>query len=383
MARLERPNSGAVTVREPRAVVEDDEPKPQHDPGLLPDEDEESAELALSTALTELGEEDQKIANCMVWRIPVNPKDADEYLFKCNVLEFTRREGIDDIARRYGPGDYRIRVYKLNKIYTQKRIKIGAALVPENRPGLEAVNLRAEMSAIAAALEKNMATLVEKIAGAQRAAPSLSDHLKDMLAMKELIGGGASASAPKSMTAQMKETLELAQLMKSTFGGGEGEGPTMGGALMKIGERFLPEILDAMKKAQGNAAGAPALVDNAAQGGEDEMRALKDLQLKMALDFLIDSAVRGLPAETYADVATDKVPADELVRLLDRPDWLTELTRIDERAQLHGPWFTKLRHEIFIALREAGITLKSDAKPATLDAPAVDGAASNVSDQPR
>ena len=102
----------------------------------------------------------------------------------------------------------------------------------------------------------------------------------------------------------------------------------------------------------------------------------------MALDFLIDSAARGLPAETYADVAVDKVPAAELNRLLNRSDWLNELNKLDTRVMEHQNWFVKLRAAILETLREAG-ALTDAAHPTTLEAGHNAPTSSDVSKQPR
>jgi hypothetical protein len=197
----------------------------------------------------------------------------------------------------------------------------------------------------------------------------LIDQLKELAALKDLFGGGG---ATKGLGAQMKETLELVALMKTTFGsGGEGESGFTG-ALGRVAEKYLPQIIDGVNK--GNAAdGAPRIPPVAApersitEGERTDMGALRDMQLKMALDFLVNSAARGLPAETYADVAVDQVPPADLAALLDRPDWLTALSRIDERAQQHTAWFTKLRDEILSVLRENGVPLTTPAPVSTLE----------------
>jgi hypothetical protein len=200
--------------------------------------------------------------------------------------------------------------------------------------------------------------------------PTLSDQIKDLAALRELSGG--AGPAPKDAKAQIKETLELMALMKATFGGEAGGDSGFTGALGRVAEKYLPQIIDGVNK--GNAAdgasraapmGAPER--GITEGEVADMGALRNVQLKMALNFLIDSAARGLPAETYADVAVDQVPAAELVALLDRPDWLTQLSILDPRAQSHAPWFTHLRMEILGVLRENGVALRTPPEVATLD----------------
>jgi len=358
---LEKPGGGALVT------VDSDEAEARHDPGTLPDE-KEPAEVALNEVLAQLGEDKGGAAKCMVWRIPKDPGDDEEFLYEVNAVDFAKRGGVSDLAKRYGAGIYRIRVYSGGRIYTHKRVKVGAPLVLENSAGADVAVLRAEMVAV----KDSLAAALEKLTATQRPQPTLSEQIKDLAALRELSGGAAAPQ--KGLAAQMKETLELVTLMKGAFGGGEGGGESgFSGALGRVAEKYLPQILETVGKA---APGAPALPnpvpaavgDRAITEGDADMGALRDMQLKMAMSFLIDSAARGHPAETYADVAVDKVDAADLVSMLDRPDWLTQLSIIDPRAQQHAPWFTKLRAEILGVLRESGVALRTPPEAATLEA---------------
>jgi hypothetical protein len=354
---LEKPGGGALVT------VDNDEAEARNDPGTLKD-DNAPAEVALTEVLAQLGEEKGAQAKCMVWRIPGNPNDDEEFLYEVNAVDFAKRGGVSGLAKRYGAGIYRIRVYSGGHIYTHKRVKVGAPVVQDYQPATEIAQVRGELNTLAA----TMTAAIEK-AVLQRPQTPLIDQLKELAALKDLFGGGG---ATKGLGAQMKETLELVALMKATFGSGSEGESGFTGALGRVAEKYLPQIIDGVNK--GNAAdGAPRIPPVAApersitEGERTDMGALRDMQLKMALDFLVNSAARGLPAETYADVAVDQVPPADLAALLDRPDWLTALSRIDERAQQHAAWFSKLREEILSVLRENGVPLTTPAPVSTLE----------------
>jgi hypothetical protein len=340
-------------------TVTGDEPDKLHDPGNLPDDDA-PAEVALSEVLAQLGEERAGVAKCMVWRIPLDAGADEEYLYEVSATDFARRGGVGDIAKRYGAGIYRIRVYSGGKIYTHKRVKIGAPIIQESNPGADMAALRSDMTSsmatLANAFKDGLTEVVKGFAG-QNKPLSLVEQMRELSALKEMIG--LKNEAPRSPLQQLKDMADLITTMKGIMPVSENNSG-MGGALLRLGERFLPEIVEAVKKAAPGGSdhpGAPIVQDGRAIGESPDggdMGAVRDLQLKMALDFLVDSAVRGLPVETYADVAVDKVPVPDLIRLLNRADWLAELNKIDARVLDHQVWFTKLRDEILTTLREAG-----------------------------
>ena len=357
---LARPVGGAVTLAG-NARVESDDPEARHDPGALEDDGGEQPSEALLEVLAQLGE-DQDQARCIVYRIATSAGADDEYLYEVSAADFARRGGVGDIAKRYGAGTYRIRVYKGGEIYTHKRIKIGAPIVPEMGSVGETAALRSDLTAALAAQSALLKESIEKIVAAQPKPMTLRDQLGDLVALKDFLGGGSAK--PASALSQIKDMAELLKSVKDLVPAGAGEGG-MGGALMRLGERFLPEIVEAVKKAQPGAVDAAGRAITELPEGAD-MGVMRDLQLKMALDFLVDSAARNLPAETYADLAVDKVPVAELNRLLNRVDWFAELNKLDVRVADHQPWFIKLREEILTILKQAG-TLTDAPAVSTLD----------------
>jgi len=357
---LERPASGAL-VPAGAVRVESDDPEARNDPGNLADEPDAPDNMVLEEVLAQLGEE-QGQARCMIWRIPTDVRGDEEFLYELTALDFARRGGVNDLAKRYGAGIYRIRVYRGGKIYTHKRIKIGAPIIQEGVPGADLTALRGEVTTSMAALAqsfKDGIAEVAKIFSAQAKPLTLREQLGDLIALKDFMGG---ASKPASALTQLKDMAELMTTVKSLMPTGGGDSG-MGGALMRLGEKFLPEIVEAVKKAAPAGVRAISEAPDGDPASEDNMGALRDLQLKMALDFLVDSAARGLPAGTYADVAIDKVPALELSRLLNRADWMAELNKIEPRVLDHQAWFIELREEILKSLREAGTLTAAPAAP--------------------
>lgn len=356
---LERPQGGALTV------IDDDDPRAEHDPGALPDDGKQPAEVALSEVLAQLGEDEAGVAKCIVWRVATDARGDDEWLYEVSAADFARRDGVGDICKRYGPGIYRIRVYSGGRIYTHKRIKIGAPIIPDVPPGSDVTALRAEVAASLGAFSANFEKAIEKLAAAQPKPLSLREQLGDMVALKDFIGGGGAR--PASALSQVKEMAELIGALKSLIPATEGGG--MGNAMLRLGEKYLPQIIETVQKlpVPGGAAPVAPVAREIAEAPEgDDMGALRDMQLKWALNFLIDSAARNLPAETYADLAIDKVPVPELNRLLNRADWLSELNKLDIRVMDHQAWFTQLRDEILATLKEHG-ALTAPAPVTTLE----------------
>lgn len=344
------------------------EPDPLNDPGLLEDDpDFERPDEALGEVLASLGEVESRAAKCNIYRILSN--NDEEYLYQATAAEFARANGLENVRAKYGGGDYRIRVYKDGKILTHKRVKIGAPLVPDTpAANSETAQLRSEIGEVKSALTQALQALTNR-------APekSMLDQIREA---KELITllSPAQSSPPVSAISQLKDMKDLLEIAREFSGDAEGKG----GGILKIAEKYLPQVLDTVKemgKLKGGAAGAPddseslalpAAQSQPVQSREDQMNIAQKMQLKMALGFLVSSAEADNEALTYAELSVDKVPAPVLVELLDRADWEAALCSIDARVASHQKWFTELRAEILKILREAGVTLKTPADPATL-----------------
>lgn len=350
-------------------VVRDDAPEHVgHDPAALDDEDKIPPESALAELLTALGEDD-RAAKCMVWRIGEGDAE-DSFLYEVSAKDFMARGGISDMSRRYGPGIYRIRVYRAGKIYTHKRVKIGASLIPEMPAATGGDSNSAALFALIAAMKESNEKILQAIA---KPAPTISDYLKDLNALQMLVPKPPESAREESPLKRIKETVELMNMvsgLRGETGGARGSGES---AWSRLAERFLPNILEKLEKVPPPAkpaiphpravpvVPAPAVVeseaapvildDSTAVMGEDE-EMLKQFRMKMALDFLVSAAGNNLPVSTYADLALDQVPAEELSALLNRDDWANALAVYDARVSSFPEWFRKLREEILAGVAE-------------------------------
>lgn len=350
MAKTERSQGGALAIRQ--ADAGEELPRAHDVEGT--DDDANPPELELHEALAQLGESEQQQSRAMIWRV-VEGEDEDEFITEMTVTDYVKRGGINEIAKRYGGGVYRIRIYRGGKIFTHRRIRVAKPLANEAVPGTEFATLRQEMreqsDKFAAALER-VATLAQP--------KPLKDQLGDVLALKELFSPGAAVAAtrePPSLVKQLKEVAELQGVLKGLFPNSEKTEPGLGAALIRIGEKYLPSFIELAQKT-----GAKIQADNKGQqrivapenASEEDMKAMQELQLKMALGFLVDSAEHNQAAETYADLAIDKVPPEVLIEMLNCADWATKLAKLDPRVQNFLPWFSKLRDEILQTLKEEG-----------------------------
>lgn len=350
-------------------------PDPALDPGALPDDDDlETPDSALAEVLAGLGEVEQQAANCMVYRL-VN--GTEEYLYKCTAAEFASSGGLELIRQKYGGGDFRIRVYKGGKIFTHKRVKIGAPLVPENQPMKEIDALRAE---VRGSIDR-IGQVLERLA-APKQEKSLMEQLRELKELQTIISPPQTPQGTGSIISQLKDVKDLMVLLRD-FGGGESDGKRS--PLWGIAERYAPQILDAVKNlapvpAGGVAQPAPALANDVqavtgesvtdtarvAPQGEQDMNKLQQTKLIFALNFLCDRATQQNDPVTYAEMACDMVPVESLRVLLDRDDWIKQLTGFVPKVGEHLKWFTELRAEIFDVLRGKGIKLAVDGAPSVI-----------------
>ncbi len=345
------------------AVVGSQLPDPADDPGNLPDDEELNApDSALLETLAHLGDAEQSAANCIVYRIT---NGEEEYLYKCTALEFARGGGVEVIKQKFGPGDYRIRVYKGGKIYTHKRVKIGAPIIPDNQPGKDIVELRAEM----ARNNDRIGMALEKLAAAPRQ-DGLRERLEELKLLQSLF---QPPSAPASAVSQISELKNLLGIVRD-FAADGSEKP---GSLMRLAERYAPQVLDILKEAKPQTAQAlppPAAADVAAQPVEtsnaqpsgDNVNMIQMAKLKFALNFLCERAAQDNDPATYAEMACDMVSESNLRALLDRDDWIPELKKVEPKVENFLQWFALLRGEIFDVLRGNGVKLSVDGGGDTL-----------------
>lgn len=381
-----------------------DEVERQNDPGLLDDEEggKLPPERALEELLTTLGD-DTKEAKCIVWRIGESDSE-DAWLYEATVKDFMVRGGVSDVARRYGPGLYRIRVYRLGKIFTHKRVKIGGALIPDpltpTPGGGENVALLALVQAMKESNDRIITAIANKPAG-----PSLSDYIKDLAALQGLTPKPAEREREESPLKRIKETADLIAAIQSLNRGvGGGARVPDNSPWSAMLNHFLPVILEKVKElpaarvepppAAGVAApvempaplaspasaavvaaeSAPPLETVAAQSpGDIEM--LKAMRFKAALAFLVNAAERNLPVATYADMALDQVPPEELRAMLSRDDWANALAVYDPRVNQHPAWFRTLRDEILAGVAEIAAEAAASANAVAIHGASADNPA--------
>ncbi len=346
------------------------QPQPNYDPGLLDDDPVDvSAEEALETALQQLGEDQANQARIIVHRlVDEGGRKTEEWLFETTPAEFAT-EGIGAIARQYGGGQYRVRVFISGRrgFLTQKVIRIANDLKKSDAPapGADLVRVMAD----------GFRQLGELIVAANRAtAPDPAAQrmamLNEMALMRDLFAAPAPAPAGNSMTESLGMLRELMALQRdlSPPVTADGNIDPMG-VLMKGLEMFGKPMADALAKQQqapmhsaqqlpapvAVQARAPDPVQPIAAGGvyqpepsEDQM----NLFFKQAVNMLLAEAGKNSEPKALGKQIAEQAPDAVLSRLVDSPDWFSQVCAADSGAAVHQAWFESLHASILENLTE-------------------------------
>jgi hypothetical protein len=334
----------------------------------LSDFSEGSPDVALETALMQIGQDTENCARVIIYRIIKEAgKSVEEWLHETNPADFSEG-GLAGIAREWGAGTYRVRIFipGENGFRSNKVIRLAAP----KETGIQAAQAAqsAGITELAGVMMSGFQKLGEMIAvGQQKPAATEEDMLRKMAMYKELFAPAhqamPAANPLDSMTTMMemfKQGMELGRM-----GGGE---PSSMDALMKGLEVFGPIAQQIAAKQEPaptaahnqnqHAAGAALLAQPASplhsNPSEQPDMNVRAMMLKQALSFLISQAKKGADPYTYANVVMDQLDDDELSSLINRPDWLDWLASVnpDVKAPEVSPWFVKLHEEIVSLLTE-------------------------------
>jgi len=330
----------------------------EYDPGSVGTEDI-SDDLALTQTLAQIGDDE---SNAKVYVYKIDPKTkSDVFAFETSPAEFATG-GLTEIGKRYGGGDYRVRVYANGRVLTHKRIAIMEQKeTPATAPGIGA-DLPALFAQQQAAMLDGFRMLAESLKPApQPPAPSMVEQLETFARLQSLMGGNQKQSGPDF--SQMLDVLK--QGMEMGRSGGE---QSMLDVLMRGIETFGPVITEAVKAGAQN----PALMQQAAQvpqithqnpqaqaqamlvsetqtqtamQNEDEMNILQNQILKQSIGFLVKQAQAGNDPDTYANMVLDQMDEKTLTEFVNRPDWLDFLAQYNPgvKEPANAAWFGELR----------------------------------------
>lgn len=357
MAQGKRASAQEVIPRDFREQLQQAEAQAaaEYDPGSIGTEDI-SDDLALTQTLAQIGDDE---SNAKVYVYKIDPKTkSDVFAFETSPAEFATG-GLTEIGKRYGGGDYRVRVYANGRVLTHKRIAIMEQKeTPATAPGIGA-DLPALFAQQQAAMLDGFRMLAESLKPApQPPAPSMMEQLQVFAQLQGLMGGNQKQSGPDF--SQMLDVLK--QGMEMGRSGGE---QSMLDVLMRGIETFGPVITEAVKAGAQNpalvqqaqhapqnqamiAAPVPAVqtqTENNPIANEDEMGILQNQILKQSIGFLVKQAQAGNDPDTYANMVLDQMDEKTLMEFVNRPDWLDFLAQYNPgvKEPANAAWFGELR----------------------------------------
>jgi len=362
MAAGKRASAGEVIPRDFREQLQQAEAQAaaEYDPGSIGTEDI-SDDLALTQTLAQIGDDE---SNAKVYVYKIDPKTkSDVFAFETSPAEFATG-GLTEIGKRYGGGDYRVRVYANGRVLTHKRIAIMEQKeTPATAPGIGA-DLPALFAQQQAAMLDGFRMLAESLKPApQPPAPSMMEQLQVFAQLQGLMGGNHKQSGPDF--GQMLDVLK--QGMEMGRSGGE---QSMLDVLMRGIETFGPVITEAVKAGAQNPAliqQAQAMPQNQAAiaapvpeiqtqqpQNEDEMGILQNQILKQSIGFLVKQAQAGNDPDTYANMVLDQMDEKTLTEFVNRPDWLDFLAQYNAgvKEPANAAWFGELRVILIAYLTE-------------------------------
>lgn len=342
---------------------------------LFPDE-ETPNDVALLSVLEQIGESDTECSVNVYRIIGEGGKNVESYLQKFSPTEFSR-DGLDELRRLYGGGDYRIRVYgPLGKLIANKRISIEA---PKGfKPGMmQEAEQSGGMRELAQAMQAGFAAMTNTLATAlqsmQRPQESRSDFLKEMAMMRQIFA--PENSAPRQNDGQLIDMFlkGIAVAREAIPKAGEASETDL---LLEGIRTFGPPIAEAMKAQnakqpatalQTTAPPVPAIPAQAfpvaiipneksvteSQPATIQQGADMKFMVQQALSFLIQQAKADNNPETYAELVLDHVSEEEIRALLEGDDWLDRVANLNPEVKQYAAWFGELKISILAYLTQA------------------------------
>lgn len=339
----------------PPAVIEHESLLDPDDPGEL--DDDMPPDAALQAVLNELGE--GGTASIRIYKLNTETK-REAYLYGCSPQEFS----IDEIARRYGGGEYSVRVYEApgNRLITRKRLDIAEPLGGFKAPAIVAgtgdiaAQISASLNSTLAAMQNQNMELMKLMITAQRpAAPSssLTEMITALSALQRMNPPPPPApqSSPMDTFKQFREFMSMMQDIAPPAG--DSAGDAMG---MRVIGRTLEKFLDMWGQNQGRAAapqapdadpGAPEYVEPHAPVVAIETAALsEDDQMKLFIQQGVEHARNNADIAPIAQLIADHAPDEIIALICDDPDWFKKLCAVVPEVANYPQWFQQLRDKV-------------------------------------
>lgn len=339
-------------------ALDDDPEILDAEPLEAPDDPDEADEIALSNAISELGE------SGAAGKVHVQKEDANKRKTYINTYDvgLFNDMGLNGLRAEFGAGTYHIRVYNARgRLVPGGNRKITMAQIePEKTKASPAPDVGAVLAGALQAMQQHMDQSIARLAEALRPAPAptMGEMLQNMVYMKQVMG----MDQPRN-DGGIDMFLKAVQVAREISPpSGEATGADV---FLELAKQFAPVI--AQRAAAPVQQRAPSMPPNMVQSrqiapGPAPMPAptpipevqseTDDMQLmfKMQLQMLVRAARSNTSPENYIDMIFDHFDDATLNEFLDNPNSIQELGKINPDVLTVTPWFEKLRDGIKAAM---------------------------------
>lgn len=257
------------------------------------------------------------------------------YVFACLPHELPI---LDRLRDDYKGGDFEVRVLKNGKIF--RRLKVSIEPPPANLP----VKNDSGTGDLARAMMEGFNRLGELIAK-KNEQPEIdpltmqTQVIQNMVAMKELFGGGEQRNPVK----ELSELITLQKKLGLDVGEKDKEPRGLYDVLAAVAENVLPVLGEASRT---EISAAKARAQNPVKNIEKhEEKKDVNIKMKMQLGYLCKMAEKDRDPETYAQLVVDNTPDEQIRNLYERAmggKYIEDLAEINPDVIKHKKWFLDL-----------------------------------------
>jgi len=307
---------------------------------------------------------------------------GNAFLMVCGAGDYTLAELMSLIQESWGEGLYTLKGKRGGKYAGQKTIPIGPAASKPGQATPVAVTLPVDTN-------KQMAELFDKMLRQQTETmaamlgsvltkldrPAIDpmalqrDTIGMLASMREVFAPPAqqvsAAASPTSTFSQLKELLEIKNLLA-----GEGGGGDEGNPLMDMAKTFLPALMAGAQNTPAlqapqpkpQALMRPPATNTAIKSPTNQPPTESPAMIKMlqGLKTLTDAAKRDADVDLYAELIVDQFDIDQIKSFIADHDALDKLALFSNDVKIHRVWFEKLRTTILNWIAEAEADIQTD-----------------------
>jgi hypothetical protein len=341
-------------------------------PGTAEDitEMEKTIDEELNSIFSEFGGDDRDV----VFKIRVSRvmKDVgqEEICFYCMPQELPI---FDRIKNEYGPGMYKITVFKNNLKFRNRSLNIAKPATISPAP---ATNNNADLTALFAGMaemQKQQMEQFQRMMEMNRpaAAPVPQTSLTELIAAMSGLQGMMPKPAENGNMEMLFKGMEIMKDFAGDSGGGREKGlydmlieaaKTFGGPIVEMAKNAAPMLPPGAGPVPPGALPAGTVIysppgqpgqlnppPTTAQPEPSEAEQM-NLILTMQINNLVGKAAAGADPALYADLILDSMNEVQIREFIGQPDLKGFLISVNPQVETLWPWFEKLQSEVLTGL---------------------------------